>query len=207
MSNSCRYFQHVYTPCLIKNIIWVPITFSPYMMHPQDVHSVNGFSKVGQRFWVHSKGWIPGRIMMHWGWDHKYSEHLRWDENPCATRSHHQRWQISVNLCAAILGDCLVGPHILPPHVSGSDNLDFLRTYLRGLLENVSFNTRVHMWVQHNGAPPLTAVKCVTSYPRIFLDAGFVADLKLQVPILNALYFILWGRLETKACACRVDSG
>jgi hypothetical protein len=39
------------------------------------------------------------------------------------------------------LGDCHIGPPILLAQISG-------------LLEGMSFNMRLHIWFQHNSAPP-----------------------------------------------------
>jgi hypothetical protein len=46
--------------------------------------------------------------------------------------------------------DCL----ILLAEVNGHDYLNFLRTHLSGLLEDAFFSMLLHMWFQHNGAPP-----------------------------------------------------
>jgi hypothetical protein len=45
-------------------------------------------------------------------------------------------------------------PHIVLAWVSGCDCLKILRKHLRGLLEDVSFSTRLRMWFQHDGPPP-----------------------------------------------------
>jgi hypothetical protein len=56
---------------------------------------------------------------------------------------------IFIKLSAGILG-----PHILLARVFGRDYIDCLRTHLRGLLEDASCSTRLHVWFQHNCAPP-----------------------------------------------------
>jgi hypothetical protein len=47
------------------------------------------------------------------------------------TISQHAGWNFS---------NCLIGPHILPPQVTGCSYINFLQTHLSGLLEDVSFN-------------------------------------------------------------------
>jgi hypothetical protein len=42
-----------------------------------------------------------------------HNEHVRSDENYHTIRSYHQQRQFSKNLSDRILGDCLIGPHIL----------------------------------------------------------------------------------------------
>jgi hypothetical protein len=75
-------------------------------------------------------------------------------ENPHAIRSHDQHRQFSIDLWAENLVDCLIGSHILPSRVCGRDCLKFLQTHLSGLLEDVSFNTRLHMLFRHDCAAP-----------------------------------------------------
>jgi hypothetical protein len=74
-------------------------------------------------------------------------------EWPDAIRSHHLRRNVSTILWARILGDCLIGPHILPVRDSGCNCLNFLRTHLSGILETVSLTMRLHVWCGHNSAP------------------------------------------------------
>jgi hypothetical protein len=75
---------------------------------------------------------------------------VRSEKNPLAIRSHHQHRRLSISLWAGILGDYLMGPHILLALVSGCDCLKFLRAQLSGLLEYVSINARLHIWFRRN---------------------------------------------------------
>jgi hypothetical protein len=45
-----------------------------------------------------------------------------------------------------ISGDYFSGPHTLPARVSGCDYLNFLRTHLSGILEDVPFNMSSHVF-------------------------------------------------------------
>jgi hypothetical protein len=47
-----------------------------------------------------------------------------------------------------------INPYILPARISGCGYLNFHLTHFSGLLEDVSFNTRLDTRFQHNGAQP-----------------------------------------------------
>jgi hypothetical protein len=104
-------------------------------------------------------------------------------------------------LWAGIIVDYLRGSQILRARVNGHD---CLQTHLTVLLEDVSFNTRLDMWFQHDGAHHITAVKCVSDCPKIILGAGLVRDMKLQFRGLHAhlawnlLEFTLWVYMKIK---------
>jgi hypothetical protein len=51
------------------------------------------------------------------------------------------------------VGDCLVGPHVLPHQLTGSRCQDFLLRDLPKLLEDVPLAVRACMWYMHDGAP------------------------------------------------------
>jgi hypothetical protein len=71
------------------------------------------FATVGLR--LYRKCFIHGLIVFHFDWDHQHSQrkHMWPDENPNMIRCHHQNRQFSINLCARILGDWLIGLQIL----------------------------------------------------------------------------------------------
>ena len=80
--------------------------------------------------------------------------HIWSDLNPHATweRGHQQRF--GVNIWAGIVGNCLIGPVVLPNRLTGQQYLNFLQTDLPALLEEVPFDHRAGMIYQHDGAPP-----------------------------------------------------
>jgi hypothetical protein len=43
-----------------------------------------------------------------------HNEHVWSDKNSHAIRSHNQKQYVFSNMCAEILGDCFISPHILP---------------------------------------------------------------------------------------------
>jgi hypothetical protein len=54
---------------------------------------------------------------------------------------------------ARIVGDFLVGPHVLPHRFAGYHYGDFLLRDLPKLLECVPVAPRLRMWYMHDGAP------------------------------------------------------
>jgi hypothetical protein len=70
----------------------------------------------------------------------------------CVIHSRHQQ-QFTINMWVEIVGDCLVGPHVLPHRFTGDHCRDFLLHYLPKLLEDVPLAVRARMWCMHGGAP------------------------------------------------------
>jgi hypothetical protein len=59
------------------------------------------------------------------------------------------RVDTSINVWAGIVGDCLVGPNVLPHRLTGNH----YRDELPELLEDVPLAVRARMWYMHDGAP------------------------------------------------------
>lgn len=72
-----------------------------------------------------------------------HTENLWSVENFRMIRCHREQREFSINRRAGILSDCLVGRHIFPSRVDDRYYLNFLRTHLSSLLEEVSFSTRL----------------------------------------------------------------
>jgi hypothetical protein len=66
--------------------------------------------------------------------------------------SRHQQ-QFNTNAWAEIVGDCLVGTHILPHRFTGGHYRDFLLPCLPKLLKNIPLADRARMKYMHDGAP------------------------------------------------------
>jgi hypothetical protein len=116
-----------------------------------------------------------------------YNEHLWSNKNPHVIRSHLQQQEFSINLSARILSKCPADPNILSAQFGGSDYLNFHLTHLNGLLEDVSFNTRISIWFQHDDAPTYHSREVLSGCPKLILDVGLVEDVKLQFSGLHAL--------------------
>jgi hypothetical protein len=66
-----------------------------------------------------------------------HNQHQWTEENPhVVIHSRHQQ-QFSINVWACIVGDCLIGPHVLPCRLTGNHYRDFLLHNLPKLLEAV----------------------------------------------------------------------
>jgi hypothetical protein len=57
----------------------------------------------------------------------------------------------SINVWAGNVGDCLIGPRVLPHRLTASHYRDFLLHYLSELLEDVPLAVRARMWYMHDG--------------------------------------------------------
>ncbi|GFX15779.1 uncharacterized protein TNCV_1061011 [Trichonephila clavipes] len=75
------------------------------------------------------------------------------DENPHAIRPHGTQRKCSINVWAGIVGDCLLGPYILPERLNGSVYLTFLQEDLPEILNDVPMPIRQRIRFQHDGAP------------------------------------------------------
>lgn len=56
-----------------------------------------------------------------------------------------------MNIWYGTLDNQLIGQFIIQEHSSSEHYLDFLQNELAGLLERVSLQNRLHMWLQQNG--------------------------------------------------------
>jgi hypothetical protein len=61
--------------------------------------------------------------------------------------------RFSANVWCGIIYDEVIGPVILETRLTGQTYLEFLRSTLPGLLEDVPLATWAGMYIQHDGAP------------------------------------------------------
>jgi hypothetical protein len=80
-----------------------------------------------------------------------HSSHLWTRDNPRVIREY--RWPVRVSVWAGIVGDVVMGAHLLPDGLTTQRYLDFLETALPGLHEDVPLAVRQMLWFQHVGAP------------------------------------------------------
>jgi hypothetical protein len=64
----------------------------------------------------------------------------------------HQQ-QFSINVRAGIVGNCLVGPHVLPHRLTGNNCRDLLLHDLAKLPEDAPVAVRARVWHMHDGGP------------------------------------------------------
>jgi hypothetical protein len=60
-----------------------------------------------------------------------------------------------------LLGDCIIGPYLVPERLTAATSYAFMDEALPVLLEDVPLATKEHMWYQHDGASPHTGVAFV----------------------------------------------
>jgi hypothetical protein len=82
-----------------------------------------------------------------------HNQHVWADTNPRATiqLSHQQRF--AINIWAGIVGECLLGPYVLPDKLNGQNYTDFLRTALPDYLEVMPLAFRRQLYFMDDGAP------------------------------------------------------
>jgi hypothetical protein len=82
-----------------------------------------------------------------------HNQHHWTEENPHGViHSRHQQ-HFSINMWAGIVGDCLVGVHVLSHRLTDNHYRDFLLRDLQKLLEDVPLAVRTRMLYMHDGAP------------------------------------------------------
>jgi hypothetical protein len=81
-----------------------------------------------------------------------HNEHVGARQNPHATRESHFQRKFSLNVWAGIVGDTLLGAHMLPARRTGELHLRFLDKDLPLLLEDVPLDIRGRLWYMHDWA-------------------------------------------------------
>jgi hypothetical protein len=77
--------------------------------------------------------------------------HNQHQQNPCGAIHDRHQLRLRISVWAGIVGDCLVGSHILPQCLTGNVDRDFLLNGLPQVLELVPLAVRA--WFMHDGAP------------------------------------------------------
>jgi hypothetical protein len=119
--------------------------------------------------------------------------------------SRHQQ-QFSINTCAGIVGDYLVGPCIFPHQLTVNHYQDLFLHELQKLLEDVSLVVRTWMWYMHDGIPAhfCHAVRDVLkdTHNGRWIYRGGPAVLPPCLSDLNHLEFYLRGHLKLVRSPC-----
>ncbi|KAJ4432395.1 hypothetical protein ANN_21014 [Periplaneta americana] len=122
-------------------------------------------------------------------------------ENPRATVPSHHQVRFSLNMWAGIIGDRLVGPHVLVNRLTGQANTNFLENTIPHVLEDTPFINRQHIHFLHDGAPAhfsRTARRYVDRrFPDRWIGRGGPIAWPPRSPDLNPLDFYLWGHLKS----------
>ena len=80
-------------------------------------------------------------------------EYVWSEDNPHATVTRAHQVRFVVNVWTGVVGDCLIGPYLLPRPLNGRHYHNYLSIALPELLEDGPFPTRQRMGFQHDGAP------------------------------------------------------
>ncbi|KAJ4446068.1 hypothetical protein ANN_12759 [Periplaneta americana] len=82
-----------------------------------------------------------------------HNQHVWAYENPRATVPSHHQVRFSLNMWAGIIGDRLVGPHVLVNRLTGQAYTNFLENTIPHVLEDTPLINRQHIHFLHDGAP------------------------------------------------------
>lgn len=136
---------------------------------------------------------------------HSWSE-----QNPHTARQTRSQFRFSVLVWAEIIGNRLIGPHILPHRLNSEAYLQFLRDDLPCLLENISLQLRRDMWFQHDGAPAHTTNRIRdwinSKYPNRWIGRNGPFLWPARSPHLTPLDFFLWGTMKDLMYSTEVNT-
>lgn len=120
-------------------------------------------------------------------------------ENPHEIHQSSSQHRISINVWAGILGDHLLGPHVLPHRLNAVGYLNFLQNTLPDYLDDIPLDVRRQMWFMHDGAPPHAARPVQEHLNQTFahwIGRGGTVPWPARSPDFNPLDFFLWGYLK-----------
>ena len=115
-----------------------------------------------------------------------------------------------MNVWCGIINDVLIGPVIVEDRMTGDSYLHFLQHELPEQLEDVSLDTRRHMYLQHDGSP-IHYTRKVTqhlnnTYPNRWISRSSLIHWPARSPDLTPLDFCLWGWLKGEVYLTKVDT-
>ncbi|KAJ4446672.1 hypothetical protein ANN_13369 [Periplaneta americana] len=109
--------------------------------------------------------------------------------------------RFSLNMWAGIIGDRLVGLHVLVNRLTGQAYTNFLENTIPHVLEDTSLINRQHIHFLHDGAPAhfsRTARRYLDRrFPDRWIGRGGPIAWPPRSPDLNPLDFYLWGHLKS----------
>lgn len=128
--------------------------------------------------------------------------HRYWDDtNPHWSRETNFQTVWGINVWCGLVGGKLIGPYFYDGTLNGRRYLNFLTNELPRLLEDVSLDTREHMFFQQDGAPAHNAIivrqKLNEMFPNRWIGTYGVVPWPARSPDLTPLDFFLWGHLKT----------
>lgn len=132
------------------------------------------------------------------------------EENPLVVRPASFQIEFSINVWAGMIGDCLIGPFVLPSRLTGQAYLSFLQEDFPGLMEDVDLQTRSRMWFQHDGAPAhfSTIVRdhLNATYSERWIGRGGPVAWPARSPDMTPLDFYFWGHMKQLVYSTPIES-
>lgn len=129
-------------------------------------------------------------------------------ENPHDIQQGASQVRISVNVWAGLVGDQLLGPHVLPERLNADSYLHFLQDALPEYLDDVPLALRQQLWFMHDGAPAHSSRVVQTFLNQNFphwIGRGGHIPWPARSPDLNPLDFFLWGYMKSLVYDRRPD--
>lgn len=159
---------------------------------------------------IHQVIWTDECTFTKNGMWNRRNEHYWSEDNPYIHRhtGYQQRW--SVNVWAAIHGNTIIGPVILPPTLNRHSYLDLLNNDLAGYLNTLSPEERNAAWYQQDGAPAHSVVEVRNRLNELFGNQwiGRYGPHRwpARSPDLTPLDFFLWGTLKDRVFSNECES-
>lgn len=129
-----------------------------------------------------------------------HNAHLWSRSNPHGSRRSSTQHRFAVNVWAGVIGNILIGPHVLPPRLNSDSYLEFLQHDLPGLLEDVPLQTRRNMIYQHDGAPAHSTTRVINwlqeKYHHKVIGRNAPISWPPRSPDLTPMDFYLWGHFK-----------
>ncbi|KAJ4435008.1 hypothetical protein ANN_23581 [Periplaneta americana] len=130
-----------------------------------------------------------------------HNQHVWAYENPRATVPSHHQVRFSLNMWAGIIGDRLVGPHVLVNRLTGQAYTNFPENTIPHVLEDTPLINRQHIHFLHDGSPAhfsRTARRYLDRrFPDRWIGRGGPIAWPPRSPDLKPLDFYLWGHLKS----------
>jgi hypothetical protein len=122
--------------------------------------------------------------------------------NPHWLRQVEYQRPWTVNVWCGIIGNKLIGPHIIEGTLNGQMYRDILENELPTLLEDLSLEVRQNMWFQHDGCPAHYSMVAREVLDRDFngrwIGRAGPVNWPARSPDLTSPDFFLWGYLKEK---------
>lgn len=139
-----------------------------------------------------------------------HNSHVWAEENPHGVHIRGYQHRFSVNMWAGIVGERLIGPIMLPPRLTGTNYLDFLRNVLPELFHDLPLNVRQNLWFQHDGAPAhfslLVREHLNENFRGCWIGRGGPVAWPARSPDLTPLDYFLWGHMKSLVYETPVES-